>query len=107
MAMKPPALEIARVFADQARERSPGQIKEIFFYGSRARGDDGPDSDYDLCIVVDHDDPALEDRIMELAVEWLDRYDAFIAPLLCAEQTFSRCRDAGLYREILREGVRL
>jgi predicted nucleotidyltransferase len=76
-------------------------------YGSRARGDEAPDSDYDVCIVAENHDAELEDQVMELAAQWLDRYDAFISPLIYAETNFDRFRDAGLFREILKEGVRL
>lgn len=105
--MKQATLETACAFAEKVRAENPDQVKAIFFYGSRARGDDSVDSDYDLCIVVDRESPELEDRILEAAVEWLNRYDVFISPLLCSEPIFSRYQEAGVYREIRREGIRL
>lgn len=39
--------------------------KRIYLFGSKARGNAGPDSDYDLLIVVDNDAP------LELKRSWL------------------------------------
>lgn len=103
----PAPVHLARNFAEKVRSQIPGRIKQIILYGSRARGDYGPDSDYDVLIVVENQDLGLEDKIMEVAAEWQDRYEAFITPLLCTEHSFERYRDDGLLREISREGIRL
>ena len=41
---------------------------EVILFGSRARGDDGPDSDWDLLVVLDDDAPA-EDLRLRAAYE--------------------------------------
>jgi predicted nucleotidyltransferase len=99
--------KVARSFAEAVRARLPGRTGNIFLYGSRARGDEAKDSDYDVCIIAQHADAELEDQVMELAAQFLDRYDAFISPLIYTSNNFERFRAAGLFREILREGIRL
>ena len=46
------------------------QPEKIYLFGSKARGDEGPDSDYDLMVVVP-DDAAPERRRSRLAYERL------------------------------------
>ena len=56
------ARELLEQCRDTVRELVPGA--EVILYGSRARGDAGPESDYDLLILVDRPvDWQLEDRI--------------------------------------------
>ncbi len=43
--------DILRLYAARVRERFPGA--QVWLYGSRARGDSEPDSDYDMCVVLD------------------------------------------------------
>ena len=44
--------------------------ESIYLFGSKARGDDGPDSDYDLLVIVPDDAPAAL-RSAQLAYEVL------------------------------------
>jgi predicted nucleotidyltransferase len=54
--------ELLEQCRDTVRKLAPGA--EVILYGSRARGDAGPESDYDLLILVDRPvDWQLEDRI--------------------------------------------
>lgn len=99
--------QIAREFAEKVREKVPGQTSEIYLYGSRARGDDRPDSDYDILIVVDRKSSELEDQVMDVAAELLNAYDALIAATLCPADIFERFKEVGLFRTIQREGIRL
>ena len=48
---KAEALAAAGVIADQAAKLYGDQLKGVWLYGSRARGDNGPDSDLDVLVV--------------------------------------------------------
>jgi len=105
--MTPVSEQIAREFAQKVREKVPDQIREIYLYGSRARGDEESDSDYDILIVVDDKVASLENRVFEAAGEILDAYEALVAPMVCPMDTFKRFKEVGLFRVVLREGIRL
>lgn len=105
--MSPASEEIAREFAEKVRARVPGQTREIYLYGSRARGDEEPDSDYDVLIVVDDMVPGLEDEVFEAGGEILDAHGALVAPTVCQRDVFERFKEVGLFRAVLREGIRL
>ena len=82
---KADALAAAGVIADQARILYGEELKGVWLYGSRARGDNGPDSDLDVLVVKRSEDfdprnqllwklhraltPAYFDRLV-----WIDVY---------------------------------
>jgi len=77
----------------------------IYLFGSKARGDAGPDSDYDLLAIVADDAPP-ELRKSKLAYEKLWRVSAPADVLVCPESWFhSRARViTSLPATVLREG---
>ena len=81
---------------------------QVYLFGSKARGDGGADSDYDLMIVVSDDAPA-ERRRSRLAYERLWGTGAAADVLVSTRKTFdSRLHlRASLSATIRREGVLL
>ena len=81
------------------------QPERIYLFGSKARGDAGPDSDYDLMVVVP-DDALPERRRSRLAYEVLWGAGAAADVLVCTHSYFERRRflKASLPGTVLREG---
>ena len=79
--------------------------ERIYLFGSKARGDEGPDSDYDLLLVVSDDAPP-ERRRSRLAYETLRGTGAAVDVLVCTHSYFEpRCSlKASLPGTVLREG---
>lgn len=79
----------------------------IYLFGSKARGDAGPDSDYDLLMVVSDDAPP-ERRRSRLAYEtlWRFRTSGAVDALVCTRSYFDARRHlkASLPGTVLREG---
>lgn len=77
----------------------------IYLFGSKARGDYGPDSDYDLLVVVPDDAP-LERRRSRLAYQVLRGTGTAADILVCTRSYFDARRHlkASLTGTILREG---
>ncbi|MFZ0887457.1 MAG: nucleotidyltransferase domain-containing protein [Candidatus Binataceae bacterium] len=96
--------EIVRRLADAYQPRA------IYLFGSKARGDAGPDSDYDLLLVVPDDAPP-ERRRSRLAYETLWRAAATgaVDVLICTRSYFDARRHlkASLPGTVLREGLLL
>jgi predicted nucleotidyltransferase len=81
------------------------QPERIYLFGSMARGDAGPDSDYDLLVVVSDDTPA-ERKRSKLAWEALSGTGMAADVLVCTHSYFaarSHLR-ASLPGTVLREG---
>src|SRR5260370_35582332 len=77
----------------------------IYLFGSKARGDAGPDSDYDLLVVVSDDAPP-ERRRSQLAYRALRGTGIAADVLVCTRSYFNARRHlkASLPGPILREG---
>ena len=81
------------------------QPDRVYLFGSRARGEPGPDSDYDLLLVVPDDAPP-DRRHSRLAYEALRGTGVAADVLVCTRTWFDRRRDlrASLPGTVLREG---
>ena len=81
------------------------QPDRVYLFGSRARGEPGPDSDYDLLLVVPDDSPP-DRRQSRLAYEALRGTGVAADVLVCTRTWFDRRRDlrASLPGTVLREG---
>ena len=82
--------------------------ERVYLFGSVARGDAGPDSDYDLLVVVPDDSPP-ERRRSRLAYEVLRGTGTAADVLVCTRSYFEQRRllKASLPGTVLREGVAL
>jgi predicted nucleotidyltransferase len=81
------------------------QPERIYLFGSKARGDGGPDSDYDLLVVVPDDAPP-ERRRSRLAYQVLRGTGTAADVLVCTHSYFEprRSLKASLPGTVLREG---
>jgi uncharacterized protein len=79
--------------------------QQVYLFGSKARGDAGPDSDYDLLVVVP-DDASPERRRSQLAYQALRGTGIAADVLVCTRSYFDDRRHlkASLPGTILREG---
>ncbi len=84
------------------------QPAAVYLFGSKARGDEGPDSDYDLLVVVP-DDASAERRDSRLAYETLWGTGTAADVLICTHSYFEARRHlrASLPGTVLREGKQL
>ncbi len=80
----------------------------VYLFGSKARGDEGPDSDYDLLVVVP-DNASAERRDSRLAYETLWGTGTAADVLICTHSYFEARRHlrASLPGTVLREGKQL
>jgi predicted nucleotidyltransferase len=79
--------------------------ERVYLFGSKARGDYGPDSDYDLLVVVPDDAPR-ERRRSHLAYQVLRGTGIAADVLVCTRSYFEARRHlkASLPGTVLREG---
>ena len=59
--------------------RHSNLIQSVTLFGSKARGDAGPDSDIDVIIVLTNDDPHLRSSVRRLAARVSLEYDLLIS----------------------------
>jgi predicted nucleotidyltransferase len=100
---------------DQILKRLRSELKGVFgerlekvvLYGSRARGDAAPDSDYDVAVFLKEYTDRFEefDRIVPIQVDILDATGAIISPLVFRVEDYAK--QTGLMHNIRSEGIPL
>ena len=83
-------IEMLREFASKTME--PGS--KVWLYGSRARGDNGPNSDWDLLVLLDRDKISDEDfdKYAYSFILWGSQFDADMSPQLYTYKEWDKCR---------------
>jgi len=99
--------QVTETLQESLADRLGPHLREVWLFGSRARGDARESSDYDVLILVDEKTQAVRDRILDVQVEILDRYDALVATILRTEDEWRRSQDYPLARNIAREAIRI
>ena len=98
---------VLRRFRDALEELYGPVLDRVVLFGSRARGEAGPESDYDLAVFLKHMDSRLAEayRLADLSVRFFDDTGAFIdAKPFRVEEYAKR---SPLMHEIRRDGVTL
>lgn len=87
--------------------RLGSQLKELWLFGSRTRGDALPDSDFDFLIVVDGD--VAEARSMIQDAEWdlAKQHGCLLASILYPVETWQLAQHSPLGLNVLREGIQV
>ena len=89
--------------------RFPAEIRFMALFGSKARGDFGPDSDIDLLIIREGDDwqtrHAIRDPIYDANIE----YTVMISPWVIGWERFQRLLSwqPGLFATLCRDAIEL
>ena len=83
----------------------PGRVAKVVLYGSRARGDAQPDSDWDLAVFLAGASPRAEDRraLADAAYDLVVECGEFIQPLALPLARWGE--DSALLRDIREHGV--
>ena len=99
--------QVVRTFATELRERLGPRVRQILLFGSRAQGDEGEGSDYDMLVVVDQRTPELRAVVLDVERGFMDRYGVLVATILRGEEEWQHSQAFPLARNIMREGVAL
>jgi uncharacterized protein len=85
------------------------RVREVLVFGSRARGDAGPESDLDLLVVVDSLDRAVENYVSECAWEAGFPEDVVLTPVTVTSDTLhnSPMKESVFVKNIYRDGIRI
>lgn len=97
--------EILRDLIQRLQEELGDCLRKVIVFGSRARGDHRPSSDWDVLVVVTGLDEGIKRRICEIRyrVTWDADFEPLIS-LLCLAERELMGRKSGLMSNIAREG---
>lgn len=99
---------LARI-ASTLRRQFGEKIVSFYVFGSRARGDHGPRSDFDVLIIVKGKKPEIEHDIMATLVDEETKAGMILTPLIKDQESFDleRAHNSPFYQSIQREGIAL
>lgn len=85
------------------------ELRAVYLFGSRARGDYLPDSDYDLLVVAKEKDFTLKDKLYDVLTDVSLEYTRDLSMKFFSEAEFERLRaiPSHFIQTVLKEGVKL
>jgi uncharacterized protein len=100
--------EVLLKFLSSIKPLKPG-IKSIFLFGSRARKDFRPDSDYDLLVVTGKKDLELKDKLFDSAMDVLLSTGKYISLKVFPLEKFNHLSALStvFMKNVLKEGIKV
>ncbi len=98
---------VLRELTERLRERYGDRIRSILLFGSRARGDHDPVSDYDIMVLVDRKTPELDSEIFQLGCEIDYRRNTCLSLFVEEQSHFDGKKYEPLFMNIRKEGMLL
>ncbi len=92
-------------FVEELRTQLGRRFKQFILFGSRARGDDVPGSDYDCLIVVDEVSPETKDIIDEVAGEFLFQHGVVFSAFPVSEERYRQQTFDPFLMNVRKEGI--
>ena len=83
------------------------QLIELKLFGSKARGDDHPDSDADVLVIVATDDSHTRESVYNIATDILLQTDLCISPKIISKDKFDQLRkeNTSFIRNVSRDAI--
>lgn len=98
---------ILKELSDTLRKELGQSIKNIILFGSRARGDSYPESDYDVLVLVDKETKELSEKIFNISCEIGWKHNAIIIVFVHEQSFYEREKYEPLFMNIRKEGVHI
>ncbi len=98
---------VIKTFKDELTRTLGNSLKEIILFGSQARGDGYPDSDYDMLVVAKGAMRELKNLVRE--AEWLcmEKHNALVSSIIYTPDIWSLAKESPLGWNIRREGKKV
>jgi len=98
---------VLRQFKAAVEQALGSQLIELKLFGSKARGDDKPDSDIDVLVIVTDDDWHICDKIYDIATDIFLQTDIYISPKVIGKSRLEQLQKEGtsFLRSISRDAI--
>jgi predicted nucleotidyltransferase len=107
MALTVKEMSVIRQFKASVEHSLGKRLIELKIFGSKARGDDRPDSDIDVLVIVTDDDWRICDAVYDIATDILLQTDISISPKVISKNQLELLQkeDAFFLRNISRDAI--
>jgi predicted nucleotidyltransferase len=106
--MKQDLMNLLQLLRNELGEALEGNLEQIVMYGSRARGDETPDSDLDILLVLKDASPGHREKAHQIVYRlmWDRGFDPLISMNIIDREYYLLLREAGssYLQNILHEG---
>ena len=94
-------------FKAELEQALGSQLIELKLFGSKARGDDQPDSDIDVLVIVATDDSHIRESVYNIATDILLQTDLCISPKIISKDKFDQLRkeNTSFIRNVSRDAI--
>jgi len=101
--------EALDVFVERLYAHCGDRVRLVVLFGSKARGDTGPDSDVDVLVALTNDDPRLRSQVRRLAARVSLEYDLLLSVHAVGRSRWNKLARYRfpLYQAIESEGIDL
>jgi predicted nucleotidyltransferase len=99
--------QITTLFVQELRDRLGSHLKEAILFGSKARGDDAPDFDYDCMVILDILSSTLMDAIDDLAGKFLFEHNVVFSVFPILEERYRKQNYNPFLMNVKKEGIQL
>lgn len=108
MTFRPEIAQVLEAVKQRLEALYGERLVEVILFGSVARGEDTPESDVDVLVVLRGpvDRYAESEPLADLMADMMARYGAFVTPVVFSKEAF-RTADWPLLRNVRAEGVSL
>jgi len=97
--------QILNIFLQEIRRQLGPRLKQVILFGSRARGDFLPDSDYDCLVVVDEVSTEIKEKIYEVTGEILSQHNELVSAFPVSQEKYEQDNYEPLFMNVRQEGV--
>ena len=107
MALSIKEKSVLKEFKTSLEQVLGGQLIELKLFGSKARGDDRPDSDLDVLVIVTNDDWRICDVVYGVATDILLQTDISVSPKVISKNLLEQLQkeDSFFLRNIIRDAI--
>lgn len=85
-----------RTYVQDIHRQYPNEILSVALFGSKARGDDDPESDIDLLVITNSESNDFRSALWRMASEISLNYDVLISAHIFSQERWERTRQIGL-----------
>jgi len=85
-----------RAYVQAIHRQYPDEILSVALFGSKARGDDDPESDIDLFVITNSESYDFRSSLWRIASEISLNYDVLISAHIFSQERWERTRQIGL-----------
>ena len=95
---------VISTFLSELRSSLGPAVREVWLFGSRARGDAQEGSDYDVLVVAEGAVPELRRMVQDAEWACMERHNALVSGIVYTERQWAERKQTPLGWNIAREG---